>query len=56
MDGAGFAASQWAREMPELDTSAMEIVGRLSELWRSIDRDHLAPMMRGFGPQGARST
>ena len=52
MDRAGFAVSQWAREMPEVDTSAMEIVGRLSELWLSIDRDHLAPMMRGFGLQG----
>ncbi|MEZ5778261.1 MAG: MarR family transcriptional regulator [Paracoccaceae bacterium] len=38
--------------MPELDTEAMEIIGRMSELWLVIDRDHLTPVMAGFGLQG----
>ena len=52
MDRAAFAVSQWAREMPDLDTKAMEIIGRMSELWLVIDRDHLAPVMAEFGLQG----
>lgn len=38
--------------MPGVDTSGMEVIGRLSELWLLIDRDHLAPVMRSFGLQG----
>lgn len=52
MDRAEFAVAQWAREMPGLDTKAMEIIGRMSELWLVIDRDHLAPLMAEFGLQG----
>ncbi|SPH17106.1 HTH-type transcriptional regulator MhqR [Defluviimonas aquaemixtae] len=52
MDRAAFAISQWAREMPDLDTKAMEIIGRMSELWLVIDRDHLSPVMAEFGLHG----
>lgn len=52
IDRAAFAVSQWAREMPELDTEAMEIIGRLSETTLVLARDHLAPVFAKFGLQG----
>ncbi|MCU9847698.1 MarR family transcriptional regulator [Defluviimonas sp. WL0024] len=51
MDRAAFAVSQWAREMPDLDLRAMEILGRLSELALVIRRDHLVPLFAEFGLQ-----
>ncbi len=34
-----------------MDTAAMEVIGRLSELALVIDRDHLTPVIAGFGLQ-----
>jgi DNA-binding MarR family transcriptional regulator len=51
MDRAMFAASQWAKEMPELDTGPMVLLGRLGEAALVIARDRLNPVFAGFDLQ-----
>ncbi len=51
MDRADFAAGQWAREMPEIDTRAMVLLGRLGEAALVISRDRLNPLFANFGLQ-----
>jgi DNA-binding MarR family transcriptional regulator len=46
-----FAASQWAKEMPELDTGPMVLLGRLGEAALVIARDRLNPVFAGFDLQ-----
>lgn len=46
-----FAANQWAREMPELETGPMVLLGRLGEAAITITRDRLNPIFSGFGLQ-----
>lgn len=46
-----FAAHQWAREMPELETGPMVLLGRLGEAAITITRDRLNPIFSGFGLQ-----
>jgi len=51
MDRAKYAAGQWAREMPGLDTGPMVLLGRLGETAMVIARDQLNPLFAGFGLQ-----
>ncbi|MDO1585418.1 MarR family winged helix-turn-helix transcriptional regulator [Rhizobium oryzicola] len=51
MDRASKAADQWARERPDLDTSAMLLLGRLGEAALVIMREHLNPVFAAFGLQ-----
>lgn len=50
-DRAARAVAQWRREMPEMDVSAMELIGRLNDISAVIGRDHLEPLFAGFGLQ-----
>ncbi|WP_299846614.1 MarR family transcriptional regulator [uncultured Paracoccus sp.] len=50
-DRAARAVAQWRREMPQMDVSAMEVIGRLNDLSTVIGRDHLEPLFAGFGLQ-----
>lgn len=45
------AAHQWAREMPELETGPMVLLGRLGEAAITITRDRLNPVFSVFGLQ-----
>jgi DNA-binding MarR family transcriptional regulator len=47
-DGVDEILRQWARERPDLDTSPMAIVGRISRIERKID-PLLASVFRKFG-------
>jgi len=47
-DGVDDILQQWARERPDLDTSPMAIVGRISRIERKID-PLLASVFRKFG-------
>jgi DNA-binding MarR family transcriptional regulator len=47
-DGVDEILRQWARERPDLDTSAMAIVGRISRIARKID-PLLSSVFRKFG-------
>ena len=49
MDRAQTAASQWAKEIPELDVQSMLIIGRLSELAHILMKDHMAPNFAAHG-------
>jgi DNA-binding MarR family transcriptional regulator len=49
-DGVDGILRQWARERPDLDTSGMAIVGRISRIERKID-PLLASVFRKFGLQ-----
>jgi DNA-binding MarR family transcriptional regulator len=51
MDRAENAAGQWARERPEIDTSAMVLLGRLAEVALVIARDKLNPLFARFDLQ-----
>lgn len=51
MDRAMCAAHQWAREMPELETGPMVLLGRLGEAAITITRDRLNPVFSVFGLQ-----
>ncbi|MFV0301953.1 MAG: MarR family winged helix-turn-helix transcriptional regulator [Paracoccus sp. (in: a-proteobacteria)] len=50
-DRAARAVAQWRREIPEMDVTAMEVIGRLNEICALIGRDHLEPLFAGFGLQ-----
>ncbi len=50
-DRAGRAVAQWRREMPQVDTGAMEIIGRMMELVALMDREHLSPVFAALGLQ-----
>lgn len=49
MDRADFAKSQWDREIPGLDLSAMVLLGRLGEAAQLIAKDHLEPVFAAHG-------
>lgn len=51
MDRAEYAANQWARERPELDTAPMILLGRLAEVALKTARDHLNPLFAEHGLQ-----
>lgn len=51
MDRAVRAAEQWARELPDLDTDPMVLLGRLSEAALVVARDRLNPLFATFGLQ-----
>lgn len=48
-DRAAAAAAQWRDERPDIDASAMELVGRLAELALVIGRDHVQPLFSDLG-------
>ena len=41
---AQFAAQQWQRELPQLDTAAMQLVGQLGTVAQLMARDWLNPL------------
>lgn len=43
-------ADQWARERPDLDSSGMRVVGRLSRITRALEKA-VAPVLREHGLQ-----
>jgi DNA-binding MarR family transcriptional regulator len=47
-DGVDLIIEQWARERPELDSSPIGVVGRISRLAREIE-DRLEPVYRDHG-------
>jgi DNA-binding MarR family transcriptional regulator len=47
-DGVDLIIEQWARERPELDSSPIGVVGRISRLAREIE-DRLEPVYREHG-------
>ena len=51
MDRATYAAQQWAKEMPDLETGPMVLLGRLAETALVIARDQLNPVFASFGLQ-----
>lgn len=51
MDRAEFAATQWAKEIPDLQTGPMVLLGRLGEAALVIARDRLNPLFEKFGLQ-----
>ncbi|WP_313615711.1 MarR family transcriptional regulator [Agrobacterium sp.] len=51
MDRAMFAAGQWAKEMPMLETGPMVLLGRLAEVALVVARDRLNPVFASFGLQ-----
>lgn len=51
MDRAAFAVEQWRQQLPELDTDAMLLLGRLGEAAQLIARDHLNPLFAEYGLQ-----
>jgi DNA-binding MarR family transcriptional regulator len=46
-----FAAGQWAKEMPMLETGPMVLLGRLAEVALVVGRDRLNPVFARFGLQ-----
>jgi DNA-binding MarR family transcriptional regulator len=50
-DRAQLAAEQWRQQRPDLDGSAMAVIGRLGELSQVISRDHLLPFFAEHGLQ-----
>lgn len=48
---AQFAAQQWQRELPQLDTSAMQLVGQLGTVAQLMARDWLNPLFAEHGLQ-----
>lgn len=48
---ARFAAEQWQRELPQLDTRAMQVVGQLGTVAQLMARDWLNPLFAGHGLQ-----
>lgn len=51
MNKVELAATQWQREMPELDLLPMEVIGRLGTATRVISRDYLNPFFKSHGLQ-----
>src|ERR1700687_133623 len=47
-DGVDEILRQWARERPDLDTSSMAIVGRISRIEKKVD-PLFTPVFRRFG-------
>ena len=48
---AQFAAQQWQRELPQLDTRAMQLVGQLGTVAQLMARDWLNPLFAEHGLQ-----
>ena len=48
---ARFAAEQWQRELPQLDTRAMQVVGQLGTVAQLMARDWLNPLFAEHGLQ-----
>lgn len=48
---AQFAASQWQREMPQMDTAAMQLVGQIGTVAQLMARDWLNPLFAEHGLQ-----
>ena len=48
---AQFAAQQWQRELPQLDTAAMQLVGQLGTVAQLMARDWLNPLFAQHGLQ-----
>ncbi len=48
---AQFAAEQWQRELPQLDTRAMQVVGQLGTVAQLMARDWLNPLFAEYGLQ-----
>lgn len=48
---AKFAAEQWQRELPQLDTRAMQVVGQLGTVAQLMARDWLNPLFAEHGLQ-----
>lgn len=48
---AQFAAEQWQRELPQLDTKAMQLVGQLGTVAQLMARDWLNPLFAEHGLQ-----
>lgn len=48
---AQFAAEQWQRELPQLDTRAMQVVGQLGTVAQLMARDWLNPLFAEHGLQ-----
>lgn len=48
---AQFAAEQWQRELPQLDTRAMQLVGQLGTVAQLMARDWLNPLFAEHGLQ-----
>lgn len=51
MDRAEAAASQWARERPELPMLPVEVFGRLLDAAARVTRDHMNPLLAEAGLQ-----
>lgn len=48
---AQFAAAQWRRELPQMDTHAMQLVGQLGTVAQLMARDWLNPLFAEHGLQ-----
>lgn len=48
---AQFAAEQWRRELPQMDTRAMQLVGQLGTVAQLMARDWLNPLFAEHGLQ-----
>lgn len=48
---AQFAAAQWRRELPQMDTTAMQLVGQLGTVAQLMARDWLNPLFAEHGLQ-----
>lgn len=48
---AQFAAEQWRRELPQMDTAAMQLVGQLGTVAQLMARDWLNPLFAQHGLQ-----
>ena len=48
---AQFAAAQWQRELPQMDTHAMQLVGQLGTVAQLMARDWLNPLFAEHGLQ-----
>ena len=48
---AQFAAQQWQRELPQMDTSAMQLAGQLGTVAQLMARDWLNPLFAQHGLQ-----
>ena len=48
---AQFAAAQWQRELPQMDTGAMQLVGQLGTVAQLMARDWLNPLFAEHGLQ-----
>ena len=51
MNKVKLVASQWQREMPQLDLLPMKVIGSLGKATRLITRDYLDPFFKSHGLQ-----